>query len=58
MLWWLLEKVGTDYLLVEKQRRLGGQLTTEKEKGFILEGGSDCFVGLNPGCSNSPKNWG
>lgn len=36
-----------DYLLVEKDH-LGGKLITEKIKGFLIEGGPDCFVSDKP----------
>ena len=31
------------YLLVEKEKRLGGTILTEAMDGFIIEGGPDCF---------------
>lgn len=37
-----------DYLLVEKDRHLGGKLITEKLEGFLIEGGPDCFVSEKP----------
>ena len=37
-----------DYLLVEKEDRLGGKILTEKIDGFILEGGPDCFLSEKP----------
>ncbi|HPD60236.1 MAG TPA: protoporphyrinogen oxidase [Thermodesulfobacteriota bacterium] len=32
------------FLLVEKENRLGGSILTEKQNGFIIEGGPDCFL--------------
>lgn len=37
-----------DYLLVEKDDRLGGKIFTEKKDGYILEGGPDCFLSDKP----------
>ena len=38
----------TDYLLIEKENRLGGKVLTEKKDGFVLEGGPDCFLSDKP----------
>ncbi len=37
-----------DYLLVEKDGRLGGKILTEKIDGFTVEGGPDCFLSEKP----------
>ncbi|KKM12460.1 hypothetical protein SY88_03390 [Clostridiales bacterium PH28_bin88] len=44
-----LQKAGNvDYLLVERDRRLGGKILTEKVDGFIIEGGPDCYLAEKP----------
>lgn len=43
-----LEKRNINYLLVEKENRLGGVIKTERRGGFIFEGGPDCFVSFKP----------
>lgn len=37
-----------DYLLIEKENRLGGKIYSEKVDGFIVEGGPDCFLADKP----------
>ncbi|MCL5291170.1 MAG: protoporphyrinogen oxidase [Actinobacteria bacterium] len=37
-----------DYVLFEKEDRLGGQLLTEKVDGFTIEAGPDCFISHKP----------
>ncbi|MBS3976123.1 MAG: protoporphyrinogen oxidase [Syntrophomonadaceae bacterium] len=37
-----------DYMLLEKDSRLGGKILTEKAEGFIIEGGPDCFLSEKP----------
>lgn len=37
-----------DYLLVEKNNRLGGKILSEKIDGFTVEGGPDCFLSEKP----------
>ena len=37
-----------DYLLVEKDNRLGGKIITEKIDGYTVEGGPDCFLSEKP----------
>lgn len=41
---------GNDFeiVLVEKKMTLGGNIRTEKEKGFLIEGGPDCFLSEKP----------
>jgi oxygen-dependent protoporphyrinogen oxidase len=34
--------------LVEKDKRFGGCIVTEKADGFIIEGGPDCFLSEKP----------
>ena len=36
------------FLLIEKENRLGGNILTEKQNGFIIEGGPDCFLSEKP----------
>lgn len=36
------------YILFEKRKRLGGNIITEEEKGFVVEGGPDCFISEKP----------
>jgi len=35
-------------ILLEKERRLGGSLLTERTNGFLMEGGPDCFISEKP----------
>lgn len=37
-----------ELLLLEKNNRLGGNIITEKEGDFIIEGGPDCFISEKP----------
>ncbi len=37
-----------DFLLIEKNHRLGGNIYTEKIGDFIIEGGPDCFLSEKP----------
>lgn len=37
-----------DYLLIEKDNRLGGKILSEKIDGFTVEGGPDCFLSEKP----------
>lgn len=37
-----------DYLLIEKDNRLGGKIITEKIDGYTVEGGPDCFLSEKP----------
>lgn len=37
-----------DYLLVEKDHRVGGKIVTEKVDGYTIEGGPDCFLSAKP----------
>ncbi|MEW6662120.1 MAG: protoporphyrinogen oxidase [Bacillota bacterium] len=37
-----------DYVLLEKDRRLGGKILTEEAEGFLIEGGPDCFLSEKP----------
>lgn len=41
-----------DYLLIEKEQRVGGKILTEEIDGFVIEGGPDCFVSEKPGVFN------
>lgn len=40
--------VQVDYLLIEKDDRLGGKVFTEKIDGYVVEGGPDCFLSEKP----------
>lgn len=37
-----------DITLLEKEKRLGGSLLTERTDGFLMEGGPDCFISEKP----------
>ncbi|MDX2141322.1 MAG: FAD-dependent oxidoreductase, partial [Chloroflexota bacterium] len=37
---WELERLGTDYTLIEVRNRLGGSISTQHEAGFVLDGGA------------------
>lgn len=37
-----------DFVLVEKGRRVGGQIITERVDDFVVEGGPDCFIVNKP----------
>ncbi|WP_418790817.1 protoporphyrinogen oxidase [Phosphitispora sp. TUW77] len=47
-----------DYLLVEKDNRLGGKIWTEEIDGYIVEGGPDCFLSDKPGCFDMARDTG
>ena len=34
--------------LIERKDRLGGNIRTERENGFLIEGGPDCFLSEKP----------
>jgi oxygen-dependent protoporphyrinogen oxidase len=40
---------GVEVTLVERDRRLGGMILTERHDGFVLEGGPDAFLAAKPG---------
>jgi oxygen-dependent protoporphyrinogen oxidase len=40
----LQESKDIEYILVEKESRLGGKIITQYEDGFLIEGGPDCFL--------------
>ena len=46
----VIEQSGDEltYTLFEKGTRLGGNIVTEEEKGFVVEGGPDCFISEKP----------
>src|SRR4030042_1192148 len=52
---------GIEFVLIEKDRRLGGKIQTEivpdsSEKGrFIVDGGPDCFLTEKPACHRIAK---
>jgi oxygen-dependent protoporphyrinogen oxidase len=37
-----------EVILIEKEKRFGGCIVTEKMDGFIIEGGPDCFLSEKP----------
>ena len=37
-----------DFLLIEKEKRLGGTIRTEREGGFLLDAGPDAFLAQKP----------
>ncbi len=47
-----------DYLLVEKDDRLGGKIWTEQIDGYTVEGGPDCFLADKPGCFDMARETG
>jgi len=44
------QKKGTEFeiVMLERKDRLGGNISTEKTDGFIIEGGPDCFLSEKP----------
>jgi len=43
------EGADIDYILLEKNPRLGGKILTERtDDGFVVEGGPDCFISTKP----------
>jgi len=42
------KKIKADLHLLEKSERFGGQIKTEYVKGFVIDGGSDCFIREKP----------
>ena len=43
-----LERVGVDCLVVEKEKRLGGLISTEVSDGFVMDLGPDAFLAQKP----------
>ncbi len=41
--------LAVDHVLLERDRRLGGKILTEKIDGYVLDAGPDCFVVEKPG---------
>ncbi|MHB1126110.1 MAG: protoporphyrinogen oxidase [Bacillota bacterium] len=41
-------KQDIEYLLFERDSRLGGKILTEEVEGFVIEGGPDCFLTEKP----------
>lgn len=37
-----------EIVLIERKDRLGGNIRTEKDSGFLIEGGPDCFLSEKP----------
>jgi oxygen-dependent protoporphyrinogen oxidase len=46
---WELHKGGARVTLLESRPRLGGVVTTRRDKGYLLEGGPDSFLTSKPG---------
>lgn len=44
----LVETGHTDWLLVEREPRLGGKIQTDHVSGFVVERGPDCFLASKP----------
>lgn len=44
----VLAKKSVPFVLVEKKARLGGTIQTEREEGFLLDGGPDAFLAQKP----------
>jgi oxygen-dependent protoporphyrinogen oxidase len=42
------EGSGLDITILESKKRPGGNIQTEKRRGFIIEGGPDCFLSEKP----------
>ncbi len=40
--------MGLEILLLERKERIGGNIRTEREDGFLVEGGPDCFLSEKP----------
>jgi oxygen-dependent protoporphyrinogen oxidase len=43
-----LARKSIDFLLIEKEQRLGGTIRTEREAGFLLDTGPDAFLAQKP----------
>ena len=43
-----LARKSIDFLLLEKEPRLGGTIRTEREAGFLLDTGPDAFLAQKP----------
>ncbi|MEE9262872.1 MAG: FAD-dependent oxidoreductase, partial [Vicinamibacteria bacterium] len=43
-----LARKSIDFLLIEKTRRLGGTIRTEREGGFLMDTGPDAFLAQKP----------
>jgi oxygen-dependent protoporphyrinogen oxidase len=41
-------ELDVEVILIEKEKRFGGCIVTEKMDGFIIEGGPDCFLSEKP----------
>ncbi|MEE9219810.1 MAG: protoporphyrinogen oxidase, partial [Acidobacteriota bacterium] len=39
---------GVQLTLIEQEPRLGGKIVTERTRGFVIEGGPDCFLAYKP----------
>lgn len=37
-----------EYILLEKETRLGGKISTDREGPFLVDGGPDCFITYKP----------
>lgn len=47
-----------EYLLVEKEPKLGGKIITDTIDGFVIEGGPDCFMAEKPSVLQLTKQLG
>jgi oxygen-dependent protoporphyrinogen oxidase len=47
-----------DFVLIEKEKRLGGKILTERTDGFIIDKGPDCFLSEKPGVIELAKRLG
>jgi len=45
---WAAAQAGIDVTLIERDRRLGGKLRTDRVQGFLLEAGPDSFLSRKP----------
>lgn len=45
---WELRRAGGDFVVLESERRAGGVVVTERFDGFVVEGGPDGFLAVEP----------
>ncbi|HEU5261839.1 MAG TPA: FAD-dependent oxidoreductase [Gemmatimonadales bacterium] len=45
---WELRRAGADVVVLESERRVGGVVVTERFDGFVVEGGPDGFLAVEP----------
>jgi len=47
-----------DWVLIEKDNRVGGKIVTERTGGFVIDGGPDCFLPEKPWAGQLAKELG